>query len=220
MKKVTSLFLALVMCLSLCACGKTPEPPVQNTPVVITPSIEEGSLYDDTESSQYTAFVYEGDPVDALTVEEVVLMPEYVPFDGSVYLKWKMKVRNTSGADIPMKESSMRVWYRYLDKNEDTMFSLYDTAGYSSTIKDGRAEWIEITEQPAEWTNKEVLNVAYIEIYAYTISLHGAPDFEFSEPVLIDVRDYFDWETVQNDGIAAYENMMTPQIEIYTIPQG
>lgn len=221
MKKTLSLLLAFIMCLSLCACGKTHESPAQNNPVVMMPPIEEGPLTeDDAENSQYTAFIYEGDPVDALTVEEVVLMPEYMPFDGSIYLNWKMKIRNTSGADIPMKESSMRVWYRYLDENEDSLYELYGTAGYSSTVKDGRAEWIDVSGHPAEWTNNDVLDIAYVEIYAYTISLHGSPDYEFTEPVLIDVRECFDWETVKNNGIAEYEEMMTPHVEIYTIPQG
>ena len=221
MKKMISIALILLLCLSLCACSKTPEPPTQNNPVVIMPPVEAGTLIvDDAESTQYTAYVYEGEPVDALTVEEVVLMPEYMPFDDSIYLKWKMKVRNTSSADIPMKESSMRVWYRYLDENEDTLFSLYDTAGYSSTIKDGRAEWMEISEQPSEWTNKDVLNVAYIEIYAYTISLHGSPDCEFTDPVLIDVREFVDWETVKAAGAAEYEAMMTPNVQVFTIPVG
>lgn len=212
--------LVLAMCLSLCACGKTPEPTFNH--VVISPSVETGAITgEDVEgTSQFTAFVYEGDPVDALTVEEVVLMPEYMPFDDSIYLNWKMKIRNTSGEDIPMKESSMRVWYRYLDENEDSMYELHGTAGYSSTVKDGRAEWIEVSGIPAEWTNKEVYNIAYIEIYAYTISLHGSPDYEFTEPVLIDVRENFDWETVKNNGIAAYEAMMTPNVEVFTIPVG
>lgn len=192
MKNIISLILAAVMCLSLSACGKSPEVSVQDNTF-------ETKTADNEDDGRYTAFVYEGEAVDSLTVEEVVLTPTYFPSNDGLYLKWMMKIRNTSGKDIPMKESSMRVWYRYLDENMDSLYELYGTAGYSSTVKDGRAEWIHIDGRPAQWTNKDVLDIAYIEIYAYTISLGGIPDYEFTEPVLVDIRDCFDWETVKNN---------------------
>lgn len=198
MKKLFYLFLVVAMCLPLCACGKSfVESDSDHS--IKSASSAATDIIDIEDDGRYTAFVYEGDVIDALTVEEVVLTPTYFTSNDSLYLKWMMKIRNTSGKDIPMKESSMRVWYRYLDENMDSLHELYGTAGYSSTVKAGRAEWIVIDGRPAQWTNKDVLDIAYIEIYAYTISLHGVPDYEFTEPVLVDIRDCFDWETVKNN---------------------
>lgn len=197
MKKIISLVLVAFMCLSLCACANPSRETAQDSSVKATASAQT-EITETEDDGRYTAFVYEGEAIDALTVEEVVLTPTYFPSNDRFYLKWMMKIRNTSGADIPMKESSMRVWYRYLDENLDSLHELYGTAGYSSTVKDGRAEWIIVDGHPAQWTNKDVLDIAYIEIYGYTISLHGLPDYEFTKPVLVDVRDFFDWETVKS----------------------
>jgi len=115
MKKTLALLLALAMCLSLCACGKKEEAPAMN-PVIVMPS-DVGSLQKngsgEENNSQFTAYTYDGEPTDLLTVEEVVLMPERFPMpvmNVSMSMNWKMKVRNTSGEDIPMN-SYMCVWY-------------------------------------------------------------------------------------------------------------
>ena len=78
-------------------------------------------------------------------------------------------------------------------------FSPSTTAGYDSTIKNDRAEWIEVTGYPHEWTADDVKSIEYIEIYAYTNTLHGAPDYEFTNPVLIKVSDFVDWDKVTNN---------------------
>lgn len=145
--------------------------------------------------SKYLAYTYDGEVNDLITVEEVVLMPQ-VFSDDYIMLRWKMKVRNTSGEDILMKKASMRVWYRYLDANEDELWNSYLTGGYSSTIKDEQATWIEQQSIPSTWDKNDVMNVAFIEIYGYTNTLSGKPDYEFTDSITIDVREFFDWQDI------------------------
>ncbi len=193
MKKIFVLLLMLSMIVFLAACGGNTS---STEPSTVTTDKSEAE--EEVDDGNYTAYTYDGEPTDLFTVEEVVLKPTAYS-DGMVSLGWKMKVRNTSGEDIPMKDASMRVWYRYLDKNEDTLWDNYSTAGYDSTIKNDRAEWIEVTGYPHEWTADDVKSIEYIEIYAYTNTLHGAPDYEFTNPVLIKVSDFVDWDKVTNN---------------------
>lgn len=203
MKKAISLLMVLVVCLSLGACGKKEEIPTLN-PIVVMPSemgTSQNNASGEENSSQFTAYTYEGDPTDLLTVEEVVLMPERFPMpvmDVSMSMNWKMKLRNTSGQDIPIN-SYMCVWYRYLDENEDTLYSSHELSDSSSSVKTDRAAWIEINSIPSGWSDKDTENIAYLEIYAYAIGTFGKPQYEFAEPVLIDVREVFDWDDIQSN---------------------
>ena len=202
MKKTISLVLALVMCLSLFSCGKSDETLAIN-PVVMMPSDMGGSQNNasgEENNSQFTAYAYDGEPTDLLTVEEVVLMPERFPMavmDVSMNLNWKVKVRNTSGEDIPLN-SYMCVWYRYLDENEDTLFSLQKMSNPSSSVKNDRASWLEVSEIPTGWSDEDTESIAYLEIYAYAIGTFSRPQYEFENPVLIDVREIFDWDDIQS----------------------
>lgn len=202
MKKILVILLTLNMIVSLVACGgnaSTTESSTATSDKPVAENVSNGSSKETEEADDgnYTAYAYDGEPIDLFTIEEVVLMPTAHSAD-SPCLYWKMKVRNTSGEDIPMKEASMRVWYRYLDKNEDILWDNYMTAGYDSTIKDGRAEWMEMNGVPSGWTADDVKNIEYIEIFGYTNTLHGAPDYEFTNPVLIKVSDFVDWDKVIN----------------------
>ena len=109
------------------------------------------------ESEDQAAYTFEGEPTDLLTIEMVEIQPATVSYlkDKPEFFTWRAKVRNTSGKDLPMKESSMRVWYRYLDENEDILWSTYLTGGYKSEVKSGRAEWLEEYGFPANWSKKE-----------------------------------------------------------------
>ena len=200
MKKILVLLLMLSMIASLVACGgnaSTTEPSTATSDKSVAEKVSNGSSNETKEADdgKITAYTYDGEPIDLFTIEEVVLMPTAYS-DDTLLLLWKMKVRNTSGEDIPMKEASMRVWFRYLDKNEDTLWDSYLTGGYDSTIKDGRAEWIEENGTPSGWTADDVKNIEYIEIFGYTNTLHGVPDYEFTNPVLIKVSDFVDWDKV------------------------
>ncbi len=223
MKKILAMLLALIMLLSLVGCSGNANTANSSTDTPNTSVAEESTsnASEETESTEatsseetepseatipeeteaddgiYTAYTYDGDPIDLFTIEEVVLMPESYS-NGDICLCWKMKVRNTSGEDIPMKEASMRVWFRYLDENEDSLWDSYLTAGYSSTIKNDRAEWMEMRGIPSGWTADDMKSIEYIEIFGYTNTLHGAPDYEFTNPVLIKVSDYVDWDKVIN----------------------
>lgn len=202
MKKAISLLLALVMCLSLCACGKKEEAPAMN-PVIVMPSdmgASQNNGSGEENNSQFTAYTYDGEPTDLFTVEEVVLMPERFPMpvmNVSMSMNWKMKVRNTSGEDIPMN-SYMCVWYRYLDENEDTLYSSNELSDSSSSVKNGRATWLEISGIPSGWSDEDTESIAYLEIYAYAIGTFSKPQYEFENPVLIDVREVFDWDDIQS----------------------
>ena len=202
MKKAISLLLALVLCLSLCACGNDGNANTQgNSGILPTPN--EGNSQDENDG-QYTAYLYDGNPTDLLTIEEVVLMPERnsLSADPSMYLYWKMKVRNTSGEDIPLN-SYLCVWYRYLDENEDTLYSNFLISDSSSSVKNDRAVWVEEYGIPGSWTDKDSESIAYLEIYAYAFGSFSKPQYEFVEPVLIDVREIFDWEDIP-DGAASF----------------
>ena len=201
MKKLISIILALALCLSFTACGGSEaDSSVQAPANEQSPATEQATqpATEAEDTGKYVAYTYDGDPVDMFTVEEVVLMPESYS-NGTIALNWKMKVRNTSGADLPMKESSMRIWYRYLDANEDELFSNHSTGGYSNTIKDGKAEWIDCSGTPANWDNSDIESVAFIEIYGYTNTLHGSPDYEFTNYITIDVREFVDWNQVKSN---------------------
>lgn len=211
MKRWICLILAGVLTVALSACGNVQEN-VETPKEEITQNenIKDGNRTDENSETEsvvteteeeddghYTAYTYDGEAVDLFTVEEVELYPMSYS-NGNLCLGWKMKVRNTSGEDIPMKEASMRVWYRYLDEKEDSLWETYLSAGYSSTIKAGRAEWMEMNGVPNNWTPDDVKAIEYIEIYGYTNTLHGSPDYEFTNPVLIKVSDFVDWDKVEN----------------------
>ena len=196
MKKLIALLLAAVLYLSLAACGgetanNNTEKTIHQDKIANTDDIDIQE-----NGGKYTAYTYDGEATDLFTIEEVVIMPQRYP-DGTIALQWKMKVRNTSGEDLLMKESSMRVWYRYLDENEDELWSTYISGGYFSTIKDGKAEWLEEMGTPYGWSNADVASVAFVEIYGYTNTLHGSPDYEFENYVTIDVREFFDWNDIK-----------------------
>ena len=202
MKKAISIVLALVLCLSLCACGKKDNTPTMN-PVVVMPSDVGASPNNgsgEEDKSQFTAYTYDGEPTDLLTVEEVLLMPERFPMpvmNVSMSMNWKMKVRNTSGKDIPMN-SYMCVWYRYLDENEDTLYSSHEMSDPTSSVKNDRATWLEINSIPSSWSDKDTESIAYLEIYGYAMGSFSKPQYEFENPVLIDVREVFDWDDIQS----------------------
>ena len=196
MKKLIALLLAAVLYLSLAACGgetanNNTEKTIHQDKIANTDDIDIQE-----NGGKYTAYTYDGEATDLFTIEEVVIMPQRYP-DGTIALQWKMKVRNTSGEDLLMKESSMSVWYRYLDENEDELWSTYISGGYFSTIKDGKAEWLEEMGTPYGWSNADVASVAFVEIYGYTNTLHGSPDYEFENYVTIDVREFFDWNDIK-----------------------
>lgn len=194
MKKMIALLLVLIVCLSLTACGSTTASNTQKTAArTIVPDTSSVNTQED--DRKYIAYTYNGEATDLFTIEEVDLIPQSFN-SGNIALCWKVKVRNTSGEDLPMKESSMSIWYKYLDENEDELYNLYVSGGYSETIKDGKAIWLEQLATPASWSRTDIENVAFIEIYGYSNTLHGSPDYEFKNSITIDVREFFDWDDI------------------------
>ena len=49
---------------------------------------------------------------------------------------------------------------------------------------------------PNGWTENDVKAVEYIELYGYTNTTGGSPDYEFTEPVLVKVSDCFNWNDI------------------------
>lgn len=194
MKKMIAPLLVLIVCLSLTACGSTTASNTQKTAArTIVPDTSSVNTQED--DRKYIAYTYNGEATDLFTIEEVDLIPQSFN-SGNIALCWKVKVRNTSGEDLPMKESSMSIWYKYLDENEDELYNLYVSGGYSETIKDGKAIWLEQLATPASWSRADIENVAYIEIYGYSNTLHSSPDYEFKNYITIDVREFFDWDDI------------------------
>ena len=108
MKKLIALLLAAVLYLSLAACGgetanNNTEKTIHQDKIANTDDIDIQE-----NGGKYTAYTYDGEATDLFTIEEVVIMPQRYS-DGTIALQWKMKVRNTSGEDLLMKESSMSV---------------------------------------------------------------------------------------------------------------
>ena len=177
MKKVLSLILIGAMILCLSSCGRE----TNNT----TNSAEK-------KDERYVAYKSDKKTNDLVTVEEVVLIPKYYS-DDDYCCGWKMKVRNTSGKDLLMKESAIRVWYSYLDENGDKMHNGYGSEGYHETIKNGEAVWIDETGILSGWTKEDTDTMKTIKIYGYGIELHGSPDYEFEEPIMIDIHDFVEF---------------------------
>lgn len=195
MKRIALSLMALAIAVPLAACGNTAQTPTPSNASqdssLEAPAEEESdtpATEDVDENGYHIAYEFDGDPVDLLTIEEVDIMPSET-IDGYPYYKWKVKCKNTSGADLPMGESSMRIWYRYLDADYTNLESIYLSGGYSSTVKDGRSEWIESNGYPASWDERTFNSWAYIEIFGYTTSLAGSPEYEFTNPILIDVHE-------------------------------
>ena len=202
MKKIFSSLLVFSVMLSLCACGRKPVNEPQNAPAATEETVEVPVIEDKKEESRYVAYKSDGKSNDLLTVEEVVLMPEYFP-DGDYYCTWKVKVKNTTGADLVMGESGMKIWYSYLDENGNVMYDGNIISGYSDkgemsetndTIKSFMSEWIKESGRPAGWTKEESARMKTIKIYGYCIDLGSGPDYEFEEPIIINLSDYFEWE--------------------------
>jgi len=134
---------------------------------------------------------FEGNTDDLLMIEGVEISPMTVGFmDDAQFFQWRVKVRNNTGEDLVAKESAMRIWYRYLDENYDTLSKSYLHGGYSSTVQAGRAEWLSSNGVPSEFTSQADMDqVVYLEIYGYTASLNGLPDHMYAEPICINVRE-------------------------------
>ena len=206
MKKTISLLVALVLCLSLCACGGDSTNTLNKEGEAVITIPETGEVSQNVDNGQYTAYSYDGEATDLLTIEEVTLMPERwsESLGGDLFLNWKIKVRNTSGEDISIG-SYMCIWYCFLDENEDIVHSDFLMGDSDVSTRNGRAEWLEnINAVPAGWTNEMCESIAYIEIYGYSFSNFTKPQYEFENPVLIDIRDFFAW-----DDIAAQEFPVT-----------
>ena len=182
MKKILSLVLALIIAFSFCACGN--KPCTSNNGIVET---------DDTKAIPETTIpeTTSAPEVDLLAIEEIEVAPK--EYKGAYQISWKVKVRNISGADLPMKESSMKIFFKYLDSNNDILWTSYAPGGYTNTVADGQAEWISFSSYPSGWGTKEMNKIAAIEFYAYTTSTGGSPAHEFLDPITVKVSDYFDW---------------------------
>ena len=182
MKKALSIFFALTIVFSLCSCGNEPSTrgnviaETEGTTVIPEPTIPETTC---------------APQADLLAIEEIEVAPK--KYKGEYQISWKIKVRNISGADLPMKESSMKIFFKYLDSNNDILWTGYAPGGYTSTVANGQAEWISFSSYPSGWGAKEMNQIAAIEFYAYTTSTGGSPDHEFIDPITVKVSDYFDW---------------------------
>lgn len=182
MNKTLSLLLALMIMLFLCACGNHTASQTGGNPTVEKPYAAQETTIPETTSEPQ---------VDLLAIEEIEVAPK--EYKGEYQISWKVKVRNISGADLPMKESSMKIFFKYLDSNNDILWTSYAPGGYTSTVADGQAEWISFSSYPGGWGTKEMNKIAAIEFYAYTTSTGGSPDHEFLDPITVKVSDYFDW---------------------------
>lgn len=201
MKKTISLLLALVMCLSLCACGtdngnKKNNDSKSGKPVKITSK----------EDLSFTAYKISDDeknnPSDVLVIEEVTLLPK--AWSNEPLLLWKIKVRNHTGKDfsgVPNEfintatadtMECINIHYRYLDENKDVIHT-GDINSYSDEVKEGQATWIQENSTPGGWTSDDTLSIAYIEFYEYSFQLFNKSVYKFEEPLIVDVRGFFEW---------------------------
>lgn len=152
-------------------------------------SVATSKQSDEKLSNEYQV-LYKGESngSDLLTIEEVDAKPQEISDLEATFFQWKMKVRNTSGEDLKMAESSMCIFYEYLDENGDRLYDGKVSGGYSSTVENGQAEWIEENCYPASWGKNEMEAVKTIRIYGYTTNMMAHPEHEFTEPIVVDIR--------------------------------
>lgn len=189
MRKFMPLVLALLMCACLCSCGnkentsaESKQTPHEN--VAPTEKVTEEDKDADV------AYRFDGTTTGDVTVEEVVVRPHTIGYDGGYFFDWEMKVRNTGSEDTIPDETVLRVWFRYLDENGDVIAETQSEAGKYSPVKSGQAEWIQINSRLGEMDSSEVEATAFIEIFAYTKKVRTKPEVYYEEPILIDIRDF------------------------------
>lgn len=202
MKKIVSLILSLTVCLSLCVCAKACDCGCEyccganagNT--MATSTQQEQISEENTESAKKeeadsdVAYRFDGTSTGDVTVEEVVVRPHTVGYDGGYFFDWEMKVRNTGSEDTIPDETVLRVWFRYLDENGDVIAETQSEAGRYSPVKSGQAEWIQINTRLGSMDSSEVEATAFIEIFAYTKKVRTKPEVFYEEPILIDIREF------------------------------
>ncbi len=189
MKKYMPLMLALLMCFCLCSCGNKENASVESKQngqgsTFITESVKK----EDEDSD--VAYRFDGTTTGDITVEEVVVRPHTVGYDGGYFFDWEMKVRNTGSEDTIPDETVLRVWFRYLDENGDVIAETQSEAGKYSPVKSGQAEWIQINTRLGSMDSSEVEATAFIEIFAYTKKVRTKPEVYYEEPILIDIREF------------------------------
>lgn len=150
------------------------------------------SAYAENSSEKIILYTFDGEPTDLLTIEEVQILERPIKSGGVFPPEWTVKIRNTSGKDLKMKESDMRIWYRYLDENYDTLYSSYFSAGYNQTIYKGRASQKSQASYPSGWVDSDFAKVEYLEFYGYDTFYSGTPKYEFTELLTVNVGEYFD----------------------------
>ena len=183
MKKFLPVVLAYLLCFCLCACGNGEKQTTQEIDVM-----PENTTQEDADAD--VAYRFDGTNTGDVTVEEVVVRPHVVGFDGGYFFDWEMKVRNTGSEDTIPGETALRVWFRYLDENGDVIAQTVEEAGKYAPIKSGQAEWIQINTRLGSMDSSEVEATAFIEIYAYTRKVKTKPEVFYEEPILIDIREF------------------------------
>lgn len=189
MKKFMPLVLALLMWACLCSCGNKESASAENKKTeqenVVTTEVV---TKEDKDSN--VAYRFDGTTTGDVTVEEVVVRPHTVGYDGGYFFDWEMKVRNTGNEDTIPDETVLRVWFRYLDENGDVIAETQSEAGKYSPVKSGQAEWIQINTRLGSMDSSEVEATAFIEIFAYTKKVRTKPEVYYEEPILIDIREF------------------------------
>lgn len=203
MKLKTLILLTMVVGLVVTGCGgaDSKESETQNsstdsqtgqsddTEVTGNQSNESLETYNEEESDEYKIlYTGESNGSDLLTIEEVDAKTMKIDSLDATFYQWKIKVRNTSGEDLKKNDSSMRIWYAYLDENGDKLYDSYLTGGYSTTVEKDQAEWIESNGYPSSWGKAEMDAVKTIKFYGYTTTLAGVSDHEFKFPISVDIR--------------------------------
>ena len=198
MKRLFCLLLIFSVVLCLCACGvNVPSEPIDVEPYIPEPIPE----VEQHEVERYVAYKSTGKTNDLLTIEEVVLIPEYLS-DYDYYCTWKVHDKNTSGRDLVMGESGIKIWYHYLDEDGNIMYDGNIVGDYvnkselsdtNDTINSFMDEWIKESRRPYGWTKEESQKMKTIKIYGYCLDLGSTPDYEFEEPIIINLGDYFEW---------------------------
>lgn len=65
--------------------------------------------------------------------------------------------------------------------------------------KDGQAEeiMVNIDSEGFGTSDRDVDDIAFIEIYGYTCNFYGNPEYEFTNCVTIDVKEFVDWSGIK-----------------------
>lgn len=161
MKKIFALFLALIMMLSLCACGSTPdEHPVKETGVATKPATTTPKETEPITFNIGDTAVFSNLKITANEIQESAGEEFFTPDEGNVFVGIQFTIENISNE--PQAVSSLMMFETYLNdiKCDYSIAAacVFDEGTLDGEIASGKklVGWYSV-EVPANWESLEVI---------------------------------------------------------------